>query len=224
MNATTFAPTTAEQLVKGNDVRITTASGEIIEGTFVSLTARGIRINSTPVLERSKYVTRKLSVVMLVEVAVEAEGPGAEGDNPPAELAEPATGEATVFAELAPAAAPAVLTDAAVDDEFAALIAHSTEFGHGLTQIEQEVEAEAAAQAAPAAAPAAESNEDGPEADHDTNPLVNGKPLSEMRFPEVMELAKKYKTPGRGVARIDALRAGVALAISQEAGRLASAN
>lgn len=213
-----FTATTAGQLVKGNYVRVTTASGEVIEGTFVSLTGRGIRINSTPVLERSKYVTRKMSVVALVEL-------GDEGDNPPAELAAPATGEATVFSDPAqpeadaPAAPAEPLTDATVDAEFAALMARSTEFGHGQTEIERLVEGTAAAQAA-AAAPAAEA----PEAEYDTNPIINGVPLGEMRFAAVMELAKKYKTPGRGVARIDALRAGVAKAISQEVGRLASAS
>ncbi len=50
----------------------------------------------------------------------------------------------------------------------------------------------------------------------DADPIVDGRRLSEMKFPEVMVLAKKYRTPGRGVARIAALREGVAKAIHAE--------
>lgn len=58
---------------------------------------------------------------------------------------------------------------------------------------------------------------------YDADPQVDGKRLSEMKFAEVMKLAQKYKTPGRGVARIGALRDGVAKAIHAEAARLISA-
>ncbi len=50
----------------------------------------------------------------------------------------------------------------------------------------------------------------------DADPIVDGRRLSEMKFPEVMLLAKRYRTPGRGVARIAALREGVAKAIHAE--------
>lgn len=41
--------------------------------------------------------------------------------------------------------------------------------------------------------------------------------LDTMRFPQLMELAKLYKVPGRGIARIDALRAGVRQALAAAA-------
>lgn len=56
---------------------------------------------------------------------------------------------------------------------------------------------------------------------NDADPIVGGKHLSEMSFAEVMRLAKVYRTPGRGTARIAALRAGVAEAINRDAGALA---
>lgn len=43
--------------------------------------------------------------------------------------------------------------------------------------------------------------------------IVGGKLLSEMTFPQVMALAKAFNVPGRGTARIAALRAGVAQAV-----------
>lgn len=58
----------------------------------------------------------------------------------------------------------------------------------------------------------------------DADPIIDGQRLSEMRFPEVMKLAQKYRTPGRGVARIAALREGVAKAVNAEtATRIAAA-
>ncbi len=50
----------------------------------------------------------------------------------------------------------------------------------------------------------------------DADPIVGGKALSAMTFAELMELAKAYRVKGRGTARIDALRAGVAAAITAE--------
>jgi hypothetical protein len=57
----------------------------------------------------------------------------------------------------------------------------------------------------------------------DADPIIDGVALSTMKFDAVMALAKKYQVPGRGFARIAALRAGVALAISQEVGRAVAA-
>lgn len=181
------------ELAKGDQITVTTTSGTKLDGEFVSLTPRGLRFR-----HQGAYVTRKMSVVADVELL----GGDDNQAEPPAELAAPAGGEATTFTDEGPAA------DGPADDD--APLHFPAEW------VEEHASAPATPAATPApvvAAPAAEATTE--DVDYG-DPIINGKLLSTMRFAEVMELAKKYKTPGRGVARIDALRAGVAKAIALE--------
>jgi hypothetical protein len=205
MTATTarFASSTATTItryvlvaepVKGETYLVTVATKtgeETFTGRYRGAASTGLRF----VNEDGKVVTRSTSKIVKIEAeethevpavtvvpdaqlahfdAIEQADDAQQADEPPAEYAAPATGETTVFAELAPA-------DTAESSETAEDV-------------------------------------------YDADPMVGGKRLSEMRFSEVMKLAQHYKTPGRGVARIAALRAGVAKAIAQEAGRLVGAS
>lgn len=189
--------------VKGETYRVTTTSktGEqVITGRFRGQASTGLRF----VTEDGKVVTRAISKIVKIEAEETHEVPVEAPAAPAVRMVSPQLGAHFDALEAADDAAQA----------------HAADEASEAPQITEDA-AVAAIQAA-AATPVTVtvvSSEDV----YDADPIVDGKRLSEMRFAEVMLLAKKYRTPGRGVARIEALRAGVAKAIAQEAGRLVGA-
>lgn len=204
MAALTFTTVTLPQLAKGDKIRVTTsptakAAGEELVGSYIGQASTGLRVRVD-----GKVVTRAVSRIVKLE------------------REEELTAAPAAPAAVEPVAEAAKVGTVDAEDIRVALEEVAAEVAAERAETPQDAPAEAApAVAVQAPAPAAESAEGDV---YDADPMVDGKHLSQMKFAEVMVLAKRYKTPGRGVARIAALRDGVAKAIAAEAGRLAGAS
>lgn len=213
-------PTTVD-LTPGDIVNIETTNGAQVLGTFVSLSAaKGVRLH-----DGRKYVTRRVASIAAITVGRTEE---LSDEDVAAELPAPAAAPVEVVEKPELVVAPlkvrrrvsrGVKRLGEAPSEAISAKGRTRDYStpekaaqHDAADARHAARIAAPVEVAPAAPAPVVTVSDV----FDPDPIVDGKHLSELRFPEVMKLAQKYRTPGRGIARIAALREGVARAIHAE--------